>query len=512
MFFRPIFHSNPHSSKIKAIFASGTVPSDYIPLISQLTTIPLTIGNVIRASYADFAQREIKMFQHFVSKGGFTKKGLGRAIDVLGLDETTSVVIFMNSRVKAKHAASTIEEKLNVAHLDTTDVILMHGELKRLDKFWKMRLFNRKPRANVRGEEVRGMEPNMDDLADLDFRVFVSTSAANVGIDKSTVRAVFRYGFMRDLLTFLQERGRGSRVPGEQSECHLFLDLATYSINLLTILSPAVKNNDDVEDAAYNADSGFNSALSPLAKKAAAAAEFRSSNGKQSSSGSKEKARKKNSLKPYARMQLRQRQLRELDEVLRFTCLDNGCQHTVTQWYLSTGRFELPPPVLAPCGDSCPICTGNWHRMHLPVYRSSVVEFLCSSAGASLENIEMAHDTHVSDALVGNVYYVEKVFDRAFGGVSRAHIDALFMSLKAAGILTVSKRGSKFVWGLTRSSIPGQEGGGAPLLVRDELWRGINLHEADRVRKRRDEDTRQNVLKYAEKRAKKQSKKTPTKK
>ena len=72
VFFRPVFHPSRHSGKIKALFASGTVPSDYIPLISQLTTIPLTIRNVVRGSYADFAQREIKMFQHFVLKRGFT--------------------------------------------------------------------------------------------------------------------------------------------------------------------------------------------------------------------------------------------------------------------------------------------------------------------------------------------------------------------------------------------------------------------------------------------------------
>ena len=112
----------------------------------------------------------------------------------------------------------------------------------------------------------------------------------------------------------------------------------------------------------------------------------------------------------------------------------------------------------------------------------------------------------VSDALVGNVYFVEKVFDRAFGGVGRAHVDALFMSLKASGILTVAKRGTKFFWGIARTNIPGLEGGGAPLLDRDEMWRGINLHNENRGRKRSDDDTRQNVLKYSKKKAAKRKK------
>lgn len=93
---------------------------------------------------------------------------------------------------------------------------------------------------------------------------------------------------------------------------------------------------------------------------------------------------------------LYKRNTKELDEVARFVVLDNGCWHVAKEWYLFSGRLERPPAYahLQSCRTQCPACTGDWHRVHLPVYRSSIVDFL-------------------SQHLRQSPYWIEMIFDRA---------------------------------------------------------------------------------------------------
>ena len=60
----------------------------------------------------------------------------------------------------------------------------------------------------------------------------------------------------------------------------------------------------------------------------------------------------------------------------RFFCIDIGCQHACGESYLATGGLNISDISDSWCGSSCPICTRRWHEIFLPVYRSSVVQFL----------------------------------------------------------------------------------------------------------------------------------------
>ena len=90
----------------------------------------------------------------------------------------------------------------------------------------------------------------------------VTTNAANVGIDKSQIALQVQFDLPRDLLTYFQERGRGSRQPGVRSTCVLYADLSSYVFLLCQLL-----HGSDHADITVEAQSGecedFNSAISP---------------------------------------------------------------------------------------------------------------------------------------------------------------------------------------------------------------------------------------------------------
>jgi hypothetical protein len=106
---------------------------------------------------------------------------------------------------------------------------------------------------------------------------------------------------------------------------------------------------------------GFNSAISP------------SMHGQQRQQPDENK---KCALGPTAKRSLHKRTKSELQDVIRFFCLDKGCQHARGESYLAMGGLDLGNIICTPCGNSCSICTRRWHEMFLPVYQSSVVLFL----------------------------------------------------------------------------------------------------------------------------------------
>jgi superfamily II DNA helicase RecQ len=93
------------------------------------------------------------------------------------------------------------------------------------------------------------------------FRALVTTNASNVGIDKHSITLQVRFEWSRDLLTYFQERGRGSRSQGVTSTCILFADLASY----IFLMSQLIMSSQVAEDTAAISDDvdGFNSAISP---------------------------------------------------------------------------------------------------------------------------------------------------------------------------------------------------------------------------------------------------------
>ena len=115
----------------------------------------------------------------------------------------------------------------------------------KIDKFWKIQLF-------------------CDDWHTQhgQFLALITTNTSNVGIDKHSVGLQVRFEWPRDLLTYFQDRGRGSRGQGEQSTCIVYGDLPSYFYLQIQLFA----NADDVDDYAHSSipdGNGHNLAISP---------------------------------------------------------------------------------------------------------------------------------------------------------------------------------------------------------------------------------------------------------
>lgn len=456
IFYRKVFDPMNRRNWPKTIFLTGTLPTDYIADLTTLTTIPFPPECILRGSRESFSQREIMIRQTVTNKGDFVKKGLAEVVQHLIDHPDDSVVVFCNSRTKSLHYLKLLEHKLNASHCGT-DCIHIHGALHRMDKFMRIKLFC----------EARGMELN-----DMDFRCLLTTNASNVGIDKHSITRQIRDEIPRDLPTYNQEMARGSRVPGKASESHLYYDMKSYVLVKQQILT--TKRDDEIVVPELGKEVlGFNSALSPLSKRAAAAAT------------KADAKRDKYPLSSARKKKLKVRQLREVEEMLRFLALDNGCQHALREWYLHTGVFEKPPDSanIPRCVTRCPICTKEWYKLYLPVYKKGVIDFLESRVAQAFLPRPIDLGT-VSDMLKDNVFWIETIFDRAKSGVKKTHVDALFFSLAAAKILDLEKVNGVIHWNVSYDYDIENPLNETRRYNIDSSWKGVHLFESTRTRRR----------------------------
>ncbi len=130
--------------------------------------------------------------------------------EVLQFNHDSSVVIFCNSRKQLQHFSFHLDKKLDQAKL-SIDIININGSLDKIDEFWRIRLFcdNRHSRQGQ-------------------FRALVTTNASNVGIDTHSIAFQVQFEWPCDLLTYFQERGRGSLSQGVRSTCIVFADFASF--------------------------------------------------------------------------------------------------------------------------------------------------------------------------------------------------------------------------------------------------------------------------------------------
>lgn len=173
------------------------------------------------------------------------------------------------------------------------------------------------------------------------------------------------------------------------------------------------------------------------------------------------------------RRQLRQRMLSDMCDVLRFFFLDFGCMQYRGAYYLSEGILDNS---IIECQESecqsCPICTSEWHKLHLPVFRSEVIRLFDSNTGRSIFPFLVDNKKPLSTVLSTRPYWVKWIFDKAARSVLVRHIDAFMFSLLAANIIRIEKnRSGDLVWNLTwRDSM-------TPNYKTDDVWDSINLRE-----------------------------------
>jgi hypothetical protein len=181
--------------------------------------------------------------------------------------------------------------------------------------------------------------------------------------------------------------------------------------------------------------------------------------------------------------------LSELQDGIRFFCLDRGCQHARGESYLATGGLNISNIICTPCVNSCSICTRKWHDMFLPVYWSSVelfIKFLMQS-GQFPHAIDPK--SPVSTLLASSTFWKEALFDWAAGGISRMHMDSLFLSLIASGMIKMTMLNNALQWVIAReygtaSNSIIESHIGCPIYKRDNAWVGIHLFSKNRMRRR----------------------------
>jgi hypothetical protein len=108
--------------------------------------------------------------------------------------------------------------KTNLVHI-TSNVITIHGKLKRLDKFWEIQMFNGDSLrdTNVGGDSNKMVGINNTSDDDIDnyntlhisvlyrtmFNVLVITNATNVGINKQIIHVIYCTSLSQDVPTMM---------------------------------------------------------------------------------------------------------------------------------------------------------------------------------------------------------------------------------------------------------------------------------------------------------------------
>ena len=189
-------------------------------------------------------------------------------------------------------------------------------------------------------------------------------------------------------------------------------------------------------------------------------------------------------LGPTAKKRLRDRCIKELHKVLRFFCLDLGCQHKRGKVYLSSGSLDSITATVR-C-SSCSICNWRYHKDFLPVFRSGVVAFLeWLTLTAKLPFI-VDRKIQVSSLLMTSTYWKEILFDKSSTSITQTNVDSLFLSLAASGILEIQNSPDGIRWMLGRQAPTTATTDTNVALIHatigtakytlDEYWVGINLH------------------------------------
>ena len=272
----------------------------------------------------------------------------------------------------------------------------------------------------------------------------------------------------------IQERGQGSCQRGNKLACILYSDLLSFVSLVYQLL-----HGDDVLNGEISVVGGtdeceeFNSAISPRRQVC------------QANTSQDDFA-----LGPAAKKQLRAQSLTELNKVMQFFCLNYGCQHEQGEISLLSGSLDSSL-ALGHC-TSCPVCNQTYHKDFLSVYRSGVESFLEWLTATAKLPFTVEFNVQLSSLLMSNAYWKEIIFDKAPSSVSRVNVNALFLSLAAAGILEIQNTSEGMKWFIGREAprtvAPNldvlflDETIGEVKYKVDEYWTGLHLHPATRIR------------------------------
>ena len=443
VFWGVIFHKRNEGSHPKVVFMTGTMYKSYVPMLSTLTTIGLPDDSIHWGGTKDFAQHNIHM-QYINSKHHV--RHLDKVVDFLRCDPTHFACVFCASKKGSIHLCTKLEDKLNEAGFDgfDVDVVHVHGSLQAEEKFILIRIFCEK--YNV---------------PELSARVLLATAAANVGIDNHLVLFIMTMGWTRDLLTYFQQRGRACRLDGQEAVCIQIGDTGSF-VGLMWTIAHSTKDtklDDDADDIQAQL-AGLNCASSPMKKNIPTETEGRKGPRKRLT----KTQRKRND----------NRCREELLDVLRFHCLDFGCQHIRGQQFMACGELELPPRTsdLLSCRTKCSVCTGQWSRYFLPVVKTKVISFLQFIDRKKLPL--PARGNNILELLWDKSEKVRlhAIFKKT--NVQMYNVDCLFLQLAANSIIKIVNIEKQLHWIIGERPDPENEGEHLFIYNDERSWLGIN--------------------------------------
>ena len=361
-------------------------------------------ASVLRSSSSDFAQRSICMS---LSIGKKTPTLMSVVVRHLASHDS-SVFIFANTKVVVDKATEALEKKIAERCDLVADIVQIIGNMSKKAKNTSIRLF-------TGAIEVSGMRP----------RICAATGAGEMGVHHPNAQMVMNLGFVEDVSTYVQRRGRASR-NGQRAFFHMDICLSSYvyiSRRNEDTNTQAVDLSDESQMSDYN-----NTELTSPNKK-----------------GPLERLRDKYKPTEGEAAQTRAEVKSDFLDVLDLCCLSKGCVHQRIEDFCHTGVLAAAPSGSPGCGNNCPVCSGDFAVYFLPLSFAGLCLYL--------ERSDVLHNvTATSDSIIksvwGNDEWTRKIF--IIKTVKRYNIEGMFLQLIAARLIETSTMSGVRIWRHTR--------------------------------------------------------------
>ena len=405
----------------------------------QLVGVAFPGPYTMRASWREFCRDNIVMNMR-------TQSHNASHYDVV-IEHVTSTpgaasFVFSNTRSAAKTAALGMESKLDEVG-STLDVILVDGTTSRHDKFTKINLFCGRKR-------VAGYDP----------RILSTTAASDQGVDHPGAHCILNLGWPDSLAAWIQRMGRAGR-RGEKASATIVAGLA--GLLYLTRRANeglAVTFTDETSSISIDTASKLFESPSKLGTKQL------------------QQIEKKFALTDTQKQVVSQRQLSAQMDVLKLFCLNLGCQHRRLQRYQASGSLAAEVYLIHPCGNACPVCTGEWPKLFRPMWKNGLMLFF--------ENVgEFPCDATVDklmELVIASEFWTKAIFDVQCKTLRRYHYEAMYLQLIAAGLLGINTWRGNLCWVLQRESR--EDGALFPPFryKRHSNWKGLSLVASSKKR------------------------------
>ena len=463
LFFEKIFPADDPESHPPALFMSATMTPRFVEIAEELTTIKLPNKCRLWPDREHFAQRDVEI--KYTTTNNFTGE-LNHLVGILtnsirgeehGRDEV--VVVFTTTAKKATDLHSKLNEKLDKV-LDSSDVVLVHGDMHKMKKFYGFYLF---------GNKIKFKHFNP--------RALVTNGAGNTGIDHPYIVMILRAGLPMDLPTAFQEKGRLVREPGMSGCIHYLCNVESLLQILHLIYKPSHKSRNDMPEEIRGANSAIRHGLERVI---GGASPFDDDDDVSEED-------KKRTLTPEQLAAWRKDRLAMLLDVMKFFFLDLGCLHVRAENFMATGELRSAPSTIERCGSKCPICTRGWHKQHKPIRSQRVIEWFQHADFTDNMPLSTKSTPQSLTNLLwnGKPSWFKLIFGVEKNSIKKYNVECMMESLIAAEIIThknkqLSDGSYDIQWHLNRVITTTESDGDSvqterPCYEIDSYWSGINL-------------------------------------